>query len=126
MLKIVRRLLPEFGTTYAPAEERPFPAVLILHGSEGGLSGWSHRAAVLFATHGFLAYPHTYSTGGNAWNAGAIRDVPLDRTEQALRALRAFELSVIPLSDGIGATLLDGQSTARADMTCSVCRMAQK
>jgi len=91
MLKIVRRLLPEFGTTYGPADDGPFPAVLILHGSEGGLSGWSHRVAVLFAAHGFLAYPHTYSTGGNAWNAGSIWDVPIDRTEQALLALREFE-----------------------------------
>ena len=38
----------------------------------------------------------------------------------------SIAVSVIPLSDGIGATLLDGQSTARADMTCSVCRLAQK
>ena len=91
MLKIVRRLLPEFGTTYGPAGEGPFPAILILHGSEGALSGWSHRTAVLFAAHGFLAYPHPYSTGGNAWNAGAIRDVAIDRTEQALSALRGLE-----------------------------------
>ena len=90
MLKIVRRLLPEFGTTYGPSGEGRFPAVLILHGSEGGLSGWSHRTAVLFAAHGYLAYPHTYSTDGNVWNAGAIRDVPIDRTEQALSALCEF------------------------------------
>ena len=93
MLSIVRRLLPEFGTTYGPAGTGPFPSVMILHGSEGALSGWSHRTAVLFAAHGFLAYPHPYSTGGNAWNAGAIQDVPIDRTEQALLALREFEFS---------------------------------
>ena len=91
MLKIVRRLLPEFGTTYGPAGAGPFPAVMILHGSEGALSGWSHRTATMLAAHGFLAYPHPYSTGGNAWNAGAIREVPIDRTEQALAALRGFE-----------------------------------
>ncbi len=89
-LAIHRRLLPEFGTTYGPAGEGPFPAVLILHGSEGGLSGWSHRTATLFAAHGFLAYPHAYSVGGNAWNAGAIENVPLDRTVAALHALRRF------------------------------------
>ena len=35
MLSIVRPRLPEFGTTYGP-----FPTVLLLHGSEGGWSGW--------------------------------------------------------------------------------------
>lgn len=89
MLSIVRRQLPEFGTTYGPPGDGPFPAVLLLHGSEGGWSGWSHRNAVLLAAHGFLAYPHAYALGGNAWNAGAIRDVPLDRTADALVALRA-------------------------------------
>lgn len=90
MLSITRRLLPEFGTTYGPAGEGPFPGILILHGSEGGYSGWSHRIAVLLAAHGFLAYPHVYSQGGNAWNAGAIEEVPLDRTVEALAALRRF------------------------------------
>lgn len=89
-LKIVRRLLPDFGTTYGPPGDGPFPTILLLHGSEGGPSGWSHRMAVIFAAHGFLAYPHNYSRGGNAWNAGSIIDVPLDRTVQALDALRAF------------------------------------
>lgn len=90
MLSIVRRLLPDFGTTYGPPGAGPFPAVLVLHGSEGGWSGWSHRNAVLLAAHGFLAYPHGYARGGNAWNAGAIEDVPLDGTAAALKALRAF------------------------------------
>lgn len=89
-LKIVRRLLPEFGTTYGPPGDGPFPAVMVLHGSEGGRSGWSHRNAVLLAAHGFLAFPYPYSKGGNAWNAGAIADVALDRTAEALAALRAF------------------------------------
>lgn len=89
-LKIIRRLLPDWGTTYGPPGNGPFPAIMLLHGSEGGPSGWSHRLAVIFAAHGYLAYPHSYSIGGNAWNAGSIIDVPLDRTVQALDALRAF------------------------------------
>lgn len=89
-LKIVRRLIPDWGTTYGPPGEGPFPAVMIFHGSEGALSGWSHRNAVLLAAHGFLAFPFGYSKGGNAWNAGSIEDVPLDRSVEALAALRAF------------------------------------
>jgi dienelactone hydrolase len=90
MLSIVRRLLPDFGATYGPPGDGPFPAIMVLHGSEGGWAGWSHRNAVILAAHGFLAYPHAYSRDGNAWNAGSIRDVPLDNTEAALKALQSF------------------------------------
>jgi len=89
-LRIVRRLLPDWGTTYGPPGDGPFPAIMLLHGSEGAWSGWNHRAAMLFAAHGFLAFPFGYSNGGNAWNAGNIIDVPLDRTLAALTAFRAF------------------------------------
>lgn len=89
-LNIVRRLMPDWGTTYGPPGDGPFPSIMILHGSEGALSGWSHRLAVLFAAHGYLCFPFGYSKGGNAWNAGAIRDVPLDRTAEAMAAFRAF------------------------------------
>lgn len=89
-LAVHRRLLPDWGTTYGPPGEKSFPGVLLLHGSEGGLSGWSHRSAAILAASGFLAYPHSYSTGGNAWNAGSIEDVELTRTAEALRALRSF------------------------------------
>lgn len=80
---IVRRALPGWGTTYGPAGDGPFPAVMILHGSEGAWSGWSHRHAVMLAAHGFLAFPLRFSVGGNAWNAGQIIEVPLERTVAA-------------------------------------------
>lgn len=89
-IKILRRLIPDWGTTYGPSGPGPFPAIMIFHGSEGGWSGWSHRNAAILAAHGFLAFPIRYSQGGNAWNAGNIIDVPLDRTVEALEALRAF------------------------------------
>ncbi len=89
-LKIVRRLVPDWGTTYGPPGDGPFPAVMVFHGSEGAWSGWNHRNAVLLAAHGFLAFPFGYSKGGNAWNAGSIEDVSLDRSVAALTALRAF------------------------------------
>lgn len=90
-LRVVRRVLPDFGITYGPPGDGPFPAVLLLHGSEGGWSGWSHRNAVILAAHGLLAFPFSYSKSGNAWNAGNIESVPLDRTVDALRALRSCE-----------------------------------
>ena len=92
-LKIVRRLLPDWGATYGPPGDGPFPAVLVLHGSEGAWAGWSHRTAVLLAAHGFLAFPFGYSKGGNPWNAGSILDVPLDHTVEALAALRSSVLA---------------------------------
>lgn len=93
MLSIERRLLPGFGTTYGPGGDGPFPSVLVLHGSEGGFSGWSHCICMLLAAHGYLAYPYSYSQGGNAWNAGSIKDVPVDTTADALAALRKFDFS---------------------------------
>nr|WP_242468659.1 acyl-CoA thioester hydrolase/BAAT C-terminal domain-containing protein [Rhodovibrio salinarum] len=92
-MKIVRHLIPEVAIAYAPPGDGPFPALLVLHGSEGGASGWSHRTAVLLAAHGFCAMPFAYSRDGNAWNAGNIRDVPIDRTVDALQALRDHELA---------------------------------
>lgn len=92
-LNIWRRLLPGWGATYGPPGDGPFPAILVLHGSEGGWSGWSHRNAAIFAASGFLAFPFSYSRSGNAWVAGDIADVPIDRTVEALRALRGFEFA---------------------------------
>lgn len=92
-LQIVNRFLPDLGPAYSPPGERPFPAILLLHGSEGAWAGWTHRAAVILAVHGFLAFPFGYSVGGNGWNAGSIVDVPLDKTEVALARLRASPLA---------------------------------
>ena len=82
--------MPDWGTTYGPPGSGPFPGILLLHGSEGAPSGWSHRTAAILAASGFLAYPHGYSVGGNAWNAGSIENVELSRTVDAIKALRAF------------------------------------
>jgi len=92
-LKVLRRSLPSCGSGYSPPGDGPFPAILLLHGSGGRWSGWNYRTAAIFAAHGFLAIPFGYSNGGNAWNAGDIIDVPLDRTVEALAALRAHSLS---------------------------------
>jgi pimeloyl-ACP methyl ester carboxylesterase len=117
-LAIVRRLLPEWGTTYGPPGDGPFPTVMILHGSEGAWSGWAHRNAVIMAAHGFLAFPFGYSKGGNAWNAGNIQDVPLDRTVNAMAAIRAFrfgsgKLGLYGVSRGAEHALLLASLMAR-------------
>jgi len=92
-LKIISRSLPKIGRGYGPPGEGPFPTILLLHGSEGKWSGWTHSQAAILAAHGFLAIPFGYSNGGNYWNAGDIINVSLDRTADALAALRAHELS---------------------------------
>lgn len=91
-LSIVSRPLPGWGMTYGPPGDGPFPAVMVLHGSEGAWSGYSYLNAAILAAHGFLAFPFGYSTGGNLWNAGNIVDVPLERTVKALAALRSLEI----------------------------------
>ena len=121
-LKIVRRLIPKWGTTYRPPGEGPFPAIMVLHGSEGACSGWSHRNAAILAAHGFLAFPFGYSEGGNAWNAGNITDVSLDRTVEALDALRDFSftgsrLGMYGVSRGAEHMLLLASLMARDGMT---------
>ncbi|MES3677533.1 alpha/beta hydrolase [Halomonas elongata] len=117
-LNVIRRLLPEWGTTYGPPGDGPHPAVLVLHGSEGGPSGWSHRIAAILAASGFLAYPHTYSKGGNAWNAGSIEDVELTTTVAAIAALRAFptcngQVALYGVSRGAEHALLTASLMAR-------------
>ena len=73
---------------------------------------------MLLAAHGFLAFPFGYSNGGNAWNAGEIIDVPIDRTVDALMALRAFpaasgKVGVYGVSRGAEHALLLGTLMAR-------------
>lgn len=118
---IIRRALPEWGTTYGPSGEEIFPGVLILHGSEGSMSGWSHRTAAMLAADGFLYYPHGYSKGGNAWNAGHIQDVEIGQTAEALTALRNFEacngkVAVYGVSRGAEHALLLATLMSEADM----------
>jgi hypothetical protein len=34
-LKIISRIIPNWGVTYGPTGDGPFPGILILHGSDG-------------------------------------------------------------------------------------------
>jgi hypothetical protein len=49
MLTIVNRPLPGLGQSYGPPGEGPFPTVMVLHGSEGAWSGFSHLTAAIIA-----------------------------------------------------------------------------
>ncbi len=73
---------------YLPQGKGPHPCILILHGSEGGLAGWSHVGAMFLAPHGFAVMPWNYSKGGSYLRSGNILDVDLDDTEAALTWLR--------------------------------------
>jgi pimeloyl-ACP methyl ester carboxylesterase len=81
------------GTAYRPDAAGRCPAVMILHGSEGGAAGWSHLLAVMLAARGFLAYPKSYSIGGDVWQAGDILRVPIDATADASQRLRHCKLA---------------------------------
>ena len=79
---------PDGATLYVPDAGPRSPGILLLHGSEGGKSGWSSLYALALAMHGFAAYPFSYSKGGNFWHAGDIHDVDLEATADALEWLR--------------------------------------
>jgi len=71
--------LQQFGThgaLYGPGEGTALPGVVILHGAEGPMAGWSHRFAAILAAQGYLALAAEYGQG-DFFGAGPIRDVPL-------------------------------------------------
>ena len=84
--------MPGWLDAYAPPGDGPFPAILLLHGSEGAWSLWSFRNAAILAAHGYLALPFGYSVGGSPWHAGRISNVPIDATARALDMLRGCRL----------------------------------
>ena len=90
----------------------------MLHGSEGAWSLHSYMGAALLAAHGFLVLPFGYSVRGTPWAAGDIRDIRIDRTAEAVEALRADprtngRLGVYGLSRGAEHALLLASLMAR-------------
>lgn len=75
------------GPLYCPANTGAFPSVMILHGSEGPWSGWSHRFAAILASHGVAALPFAYGTG-DVWGAGDIENVDISAVVTAAEQLR--------------------------------------
>lgn len=85
------------GAVYGPAgAEAGLPGVVIVHGSEGPMAGWSHRFATILAAHGFLALPLAMGSG-DFFAAGPIREVDLAAVPAAGRALAAH-----PRAGGVG------------------------
>ena len=50
---------------HVPKGPERSPGILLLHGSEGGFSGWTSWLALALAMKGFVTFPHPYSKGGN-------------------------------------------------------------
>jgi dipeptidyl aminopeptidase/acylaminoacyl peptidase len=93
MSGIVEHDLTGLGRAFAPQGEGPFPAVLLLHGSEGRLGYHANGAAARLAAEGFLACPFGYSVGDSYWNGGDILRIPLEGTAEALARLRAHPMA---------------------------------
>lgn len=72
---------------YVPKSD-PRPAIVALHGSEGGFAGWSQFQALRLAHSGFCTIAPNYSVGGNLWHSGNIRDATLDQTKEVLIWMR--------------------------------------
>ncbi|MGI1663101.1 alpha/beta hydrolase family protein [Palleronia sp. KMU-117] len=64
------------GPVYGPEGGGGLPALVILHGAEGPMAGWSHRFAAILAAQGMLALPVSYGEG-TIFGAGPIREVDL-------------------------------------------------
>ena len=88
MTALTLELLGDHGPVYGPPDGADLPGVVILHGSEGPMAGWSHRFAAILAAHGLLALPWSYGEG-DVWGAGSIRNVDIRGVEAAVDALRA-------------------------------------
>ncbi|MDJ0825529.1 MAG: hypothetical protein QNJ16_08510 [Rhodobacter sp.] len=50
-------MLDPHGPVYGPDADTRGPGIVIVHGGEGPMAGWSHRFAVIVAAHGFRALP---------------------------------------------------------------------
>ena len=82
---------PNGLSIFVPDRPKPSPAILLLHGSEGGQNGWTSVQAMTFASKGFVTLAFPYSKGGNPWHAGDILNVDLERTSDALTAIKNHE-----------------------------------
>jgi dienelactone hydrolase len=71
---------------YLPVGAGPHPAILLLHGSEGGDAPWNRALARFFAARGFVAL--AFSWCGAKGLPRDIIDIPLERTVAAFAWLK--------------------------------------
>lgn len=108
------------GRFFLPARQGPAPGVLVLGGSEGGLSPWVERQASLLASRGFVVLALAYFKGDHfePERAGGLPDaltnIPLEYFGRAIRRLgdregvRGDRLGVVGTSRGGELALLLG------------------
>jgi hypothetical protein len=99
MIAIRQFLSSTGGVIYWPANRLPRGGVVCLLGSEGGFAGWNELNCALLAANGFAALAHNYTPDARWLTHPDIDNVPLDRTEAALMALRD---ELAPHECGIG------------------------
>lgn len=103
------------GTLFTPADPGPHPGVVVLGGSEGGISG--EQRAALLAAHGFAALALAYFAYGSL--PPQLVDVPLEYLGTALDYLaaqpgvRGAQLGVVGHSRGAELALLMGATFPR-------------
>jgi len=103
------------GTLFTPADPGPHPGVVVLGGSEGGISG--EQRAALLAAHGFAALALAYFAYGSL--PPQLVNVPLEYLATALDYLatqpevRGDRLGVVGHSRGAELALLTGATFPR-------------
>ena len=75
-----------YGRFFLPAEGGPYPGVLVLGGSEGGLASYVMREAALLASHGFAALALAYFYFGSL--PYRLARIPLEYFGSAIGWLR--------------------------------------
>lgn len=82
---------------FRPEGGKPRAAVVLLHGSEGGLAPYSPALAETLAKRGFVTAAFCWFDCGSAAAPEALRQVPLDRTLDFVRWFRKGPAEDVPL-----------------------------
>jgi hypothetical protein len=99
-----------FGTLFAPPGAGPFPGIIVLGGSEGGLN--SEHVAALLSGRGYAALALAYF--GAEGLPPSLEEIPLEYFKRAIdwmarhRSVRAGGLGIVGTSKGAEAALLIG------------------
>lgn len=112
-----------YGRLYRPAGKVPAPGLLVLGGSEGGLSPYVGRLSALFARHGYAALALAYF--GVETLPAELARIPLEYFGEALEWLRArpevraARIGIVGLSRGGELALLLGTTYPACEVVVS-------